>query len=173
MSEFFFRRAEGDHQEDIPVRELQFKGLRMRIPVCLEEMPAQRQETHYPYQEKPDLILFEKEKAVEMTFQFMKDAGQDTDAIAVIGAIRRYVEERFDLQKLYPVRFLKLGDEYISWFLTELFLGEKVVKHRKYVMFSGKDMYHFTLTYPPEEETKWGNIMNWVLFSIEVEHEKN
>lgn len=173
MAEYFFKQTKGDSQEDIEVQNIIYKGIQIKIPVCMKEMSEKCKRQHYPYEEKPNLILSNDKMDVEMTFQDIEGVTQTAGLAEIIYTVRKYVEENSDIHKIYPVRFLKSKNMYIGWFLTELFLGEKIVCHRKYIMLTGREMLIITITYPVEKNIKWGSIANKILFSIEVEDEKS
>lgn len=171
--EYFFKQTEADSQEDIAVRNFKYKNIRFKIPVCMEEMPEEHKDIHYPYENKPPILLCNEEQTVEMTVQHMEGVTHETGLSGIMCAVHKYAEDNLDLLRICPIRYIKSRSEYIGWFLTELSLAGRIVHHRKYAMLTGKRLLLITITYPEEESIKWGGIAAKLFYSIEVEDEKN
>jgi hypothetical protein len=172
---FYDQEMEGCQQETIVLKrvELAPEVLTAEIPQQMEPMSGAFRDMFYPYDNRPEVILSDREGSAQLTFAMLdKDMlpGECGDAAE---AVRSYTEEEYPHNWISPVVCFRGGEVPVCWFLMILTEEDRQRHHVKAVFSVWGRFCLATFTYPEQERTKWEAIVKRFFSTLHIEERKD
>ena len=171
MKIWFDKEIEGCVQDLVRVVpwEWQEGEIRMELPEDFQEMPQERKEEYYPYENRPETILENTGGTVQLTLQFSDQEMKEEETRSAAEKVHELTEDAFPKYDMSPAYLYEGGKVPVGWFTVKM--EDRESEHIKAVFSGGGKMVLLTMTYPENETMKWRPISRCIFASIREKEE--
>ena len=166
MKIIFDGETEGSVQDTINLVAWDFleKQLGFVLPEGFSEMSEEKREESYPLSNRPQIILEDEQRKVQITIHFFHKTMKKEDITGAVEQILELTRKAFAQYEYSPIYLFTDGAVPVGWFLMRMKDIEK--EHIKAVLPIKESMVLLTLTYPEEESIKWCSFKDYMFASI-------
>lgn len=175
MSEMLFLSdMENCIQDNVELKKIRLfqKGLIIEVPSELTEMPEELKGIYYPYDKKPEVILWGNNGTVHITFQRTGRSLQRSQIYEAGKAVADFMRKIEPQSEINCVHLWDRGEKEIAWFVMNLY-GGIGRKHIKFVMETFGYFTLGTMTYPMEDACKWETVIMHAFTSLSECEDRN
>ena len=136
----------------------------MELPEDFQEMPKERREEYYPYENRPETILENRGGTVQFTLQFPGQEMKVEETRTAAEKVHELTEDAFPKYEMSPEYLYEEGQVPVGWFTVRM--EDRESEHIKAVFSARGKMVLLTMTYPENETMKWRPVSRCIFASI-------
>lgn len=163
----FYSEEENCFQDSIELRTISLfnNKLVLEIPSELEEMPEEIKDNYYPYDNRPEVILWGYQGNVQITFQKLSKSLREEQVYEAAKSVAEFMKKIYSNKNVGRIHLFERNKKKIAWFIVRL-QGDREEKNLKFFMEIENHFTLGTLTYLVDEENKWETVIKYIFASI-------
>lgn len=168
MGLLFDQETEGCVQDSVRVFQWTEPGGRLSLELLegFHDLSGEKREEHYPFDDRPEIILEDTANDVQLTLQFLDKELKPGETRTALLKISELTKNAYPRYQSSPEYLFEKGDILIGWFVLSMEDIEK--EHVKAVFSIDHKMTLLTLTYPEKESFKWRPIFKYIFGSFKM-----
>lgn len=136
----------------------------LQLPESFVQMNEVGQKENYPYRNRPEIILEERNSGVQITFQILDKEMKRADTEEAAAQMREQVKKAFPKYQCSIPYMLIAGELPVGWFVLEM--EDRKKEHIKAIFSIENKLVLFTVTYWSREKEKWYFLFRYILASL-------